>query len=494
MTLDPWRTPVLISAAQCCEGTETVGPLDLAERAARDALDQAPGIADRIDQVEVVAILLGAGPAPASQLATRLKISPESCVTTTVGGNTPQWLVGRAADDIAAGNPATVLIAGAEALRSQAQGHTVVTPAPEVADEVVGDPRPGLSEAETAAGLMVPAQVYPLFESVLAHRAGRSFSEQRTALGQLMAPFTQVAARHPCAWFPRALTAHEIAEVGPENRVFAEPYTKRMNAFLKVDQGAALLVTSLGCARELGLEEQAVFIWSAADACDVWFPAARPDMGSSPGIAAAARASLTAAAIGIDDVEHLDLYSCFPCSVRMAADALGLTDADERKLTVTGGLPYFGGPGNNYTAHAIATMYELLKDGPGASTGLVSGLGWFVTKHSVGIYGSEPPPDGYERGDTDQDQAVIDASAVPVVMEAAGETATVEASTVIYDRAGTVRTVPVVARLPNGSRVVASATAQELAGVNLVGQRVRVDGRPPRFDAPESTDRLENTD
>jgi acetyl-CoA C-acetyltransferase len=117
---------------------------------------------------------------------------------------------------------------------------------------------------------MVPAQVYPLFESVLADRSGRTFDRQRTELGRLMAPFTAVAATHPSAWFRERSTAEALADPSPDNRITAEPYTKRMNACLDVDQGAALVVTSLGRARALGLADQAVFIWSAADANDVW--------------------------------------------------------------------------------------------------------------------------------------------------------------------------------------------------------------------------------
>ena len=53
------------------------------------------------------------------------------------------------------------------------------------------------------------------------------------------------------------------------------------------------------------------------------------------------------------------------------------------------GLPYHGGPGNNYSTHAIACMVERLRARPGAS-GVVTGVGWYLTKHSVGVYSSAP--------------------------------------------------------------------------------------------------------
>jgi len=254
-----------------------------------------------------------------------------------------------------------------------------------------------------------------------------------------------------------------------------------------VDQGAAVLVTSLAVARSAGVADDVVFCWSGADAADVWFPSARPDLGDSPGIAAAAGAALGAAGLGIDAVELLDLYSCFPSAVEMALDALGLRAADEgRCLTVTGGLPYFGGPGNNYSLHAVATVAERLRVEGG--TALVSALGWYVTKHAVGVYGSSPPPGGWRRGDTTAAQRSIDASALAVALGAdAGGPALVEAATVVAGRDGAPGAAPVIARLGDGRRVVAAAEPGELAALAtteptaLLGSEIVVAGTPPRY-------------
>ena len=51
-----------------------------------------------------------------------------------------------------------------------------------------------------------------------------------------------------------------------------------------------------------------------------------------------------------------DIYSCFPSSVNLGCDALGLDPFDPRGLTVTGGLPYAGGAASACLMHAIATM------------------------------------------------------------------------------------------------------------------------------------------
>lgn len=483
--MDPARTPVIVAVGQALGRDEAISPLGLMERAARQALDDARGIDQAIDRVSVVNIINGGGKAPATLLADRLHLAPQRTETTTIGGNAPQWLVNRAAAAIAEGEGGTTLIAGGEAVHSQREHPELgqEADATDAVDDVVGDDRPGLSTAELAAGLMVPAHVYPLFESVWARRAGRSFADQRNALGWLMAPFTRVAAAHPYAWFDEELEPEEISTPTPDNRLVAEPYTKRMNAFISVDQAAAIVVTSLEVARELGVAGECVFVHSGADCNDAWFPSQRPDLGASPGIRAAGRAALQAAGLGIDDIHHFDLYSCFPCAVEMAAEELGLSDDDDRGRTVTGGLPYFGGPGNNYSTHAIASMVDRLRREGGQ--GLVTALGWFSTKHSVGVYGIAPPDGGFRVGDTGPAQREIDGSALAVMTDVADPVAaTVDASTVVYERTGEVRAAPVIATLDDGRRVVAMAERRELEqleGVNLVRALVRVEGSPPRY-------------
>ena len=475
------RLPVVLGVGQAIERDELVSPLDLAERAARAALEDAAGVDRFVQQVSMVGILAHGGKAPASRLARRLGLSPARCETTAVGGNTPQWLVTRAAAAIAAGRLDAVLIAGAEAMRSARAGGPPRTDGPHESldpDPVVGDQRPGMSPAEVAAGVVVPAHVYPVIESTLAAAAGRTFAEQRDALGRLLAPFTEVAAAHPYAWFREERTADDISNVTPDNRLVAEPYTKRMNAFLGSDQAAAVIVTSAGVARQLGLLDRAVFVWAGASLNDVWHVPERPDLHRSSAIEAAAAAVFDAAGVGVDDVGVIDLYSCFPSAVQLAAEAIGLPLDGSRPLTVTGGLPFFGGPGNNYSTHAIATAVERVRDDGGIA--LVTALGWYVTKHAVGLYGASPPPRGFAAPDTSAAQAAIDATALEVVLEADGP-ATVEASTVVHDGDGAVTGAPVIARLDDGRRVVAAAADGEagaVEGQNLVGARIRVAGSP----------------
>jgi acetyl-CoA C-acetyltransferase len=485
---DEERIPVVLAVGQVTERDEIVTTEDLVERAARAALDEAPGLDRRVERVSVVSTIFSPSVADgASDVSRRLGLEPAAREVTTAGGNTPQWLVTRAAEEIAAGRLGATLIAGAESTRSarregKQQGLIQRKEEHATADPVVGASQDGmLSTAEIQIRLFLPAHVYPLFESALAARDGRTFEEQRTFLGGLLAPFTEVAAGHPFAWFREPASASEIATPTATNRITAEPYTKRMNAFPNVDQGAALVVCSLAEARRAGVADQAVFIWSGADTAEVLAPTARPDLAASPAIAAAGRRALEAAGIGLDDIALFDFYSCFPSAVQLGAEALGLALDDRRGLTVTGGLPYFGGPGNNYPSLSIATIVEALRRRPGMA--LVTGLGGFVTKHAVGVYGSSPPPSGFRRGETEGDQQRIDAGALPVALTDAAGPATVEGSSVVYVADGAVETVPVIARLDDGRRVAALLSDKDdlgaVAGLSLVGSRVTISGAPP---------------
>ena len=237
----------------------------------QQALTAAPGLQGSIGLVSVVNILSPVGPSPAALLARRLRLAPARTEVTTIGGNSPQWLVNRAAAAIAAGELDGALVVGAEAQRSAklrraspgAPGLPLPPTSAATRTATRADRRPPTPWwATTGPGCRAPRWrpgSSPPSTSTRCSRAswraarGRSLADQRRALGALMAPFTAVAAGHRDAWFPQVRTPDELATVTPDNRLVAEPYPKRLCAFLQVDQGAAVLVTSLAAARAAGV-------------------------------------------------------------------------------------------------------------------------------------------------------------------------------------------------------------------------------------------------
>ena len=488
---DSSRIPVIASVGQSIERNEIVTSVDLAARAARAALDAAPGLADRIDTLTMVAVSFSPIlTAPATGVAKQLGLVDTRCEVTTPGGHSPQWAVTRAAEAIASGELGATLIVGAESTRSMLASNTqadfLSALGRKEENEPVPDPEVGastrglVSEAERAAGMVRAAEIYPLFESALVHAAKRNHAEQREFLGPLLAPFSRVAAANPYAWFPRALEAAQISTPAPENRITSEPYTKRMNSFPNVDLGSAILVCSLALAREARASDDCIYLWGGATNSD-GAPSSRPKLGESPAIRAASSAIFENAGVGSDDIGAFDLYSAFPCAFQVAAAEIGIDPLDSRGLTVTGGMPFFGGPGNNYSSHGIASMFETLRERPGL--GLVAANGGYLSKHSLGLYGSTPPPKGFRAADTSAVQARLDAQALPVVREAAG-LAEVVGATVVYVRDASVVRAPVVATLADGSRAYLHAEESllpDLAGLNLVGRKISVKGSPALY-------------
>jgi acetyl-CoA C-acetyltransferase len=493
MKIDPSRIPVLVGVGQSIEREAIVDVIELAGRAAQAAFEDAPGLENRIQRISFVGVAFSrVSGSPATELALRLGLSsndPLQCEVTTPGGNTPQWLINRACAEIAKGQLETTLICGAEAARSLklaepdsdflTAGMKNSTDDGKPKDPVIGAAIAGmLGPAEIRARLYRPSDVYPVFESALAFRSGNTPSEWRQRIADFLSRSSQVAEKNPFAWFPESRSPEDIGRPSESNRITAEPYTKRMNSFANVDLGCALLVTTLAVAREAGLSDQCIFPWAGAGNADV-APAHRKELDRSPAIRAAAEGLFRAANLGLDDIDYFDLYSCFPIAVEVGASEIGLGLDDARGLTLTGGMSFFGGPGNNYTSHGIASAALRLRES--GRFAYVSGNGGLLSKHSLGIYGSECNPDGFVLAETLAEQSAIEASALDVVFAAEGE-ARVDAGTVVYDRTGAVVSAPVIATLADGSRVVAVAAPEilpDLRGQSLVGETITVTGAEP---------------
>ena len=269
-----------------------------------------------------------------------------------------------------------------------------------------------------------------------------------------------MAATNPHAWSRTAYTAEEIRTVSETNRMVGFPYPKLMCANIDTDQAAAVLLCSYEAAQRAGVpDDRMVFPVAGAGAHDHYFFSERFSLAESPAIRTATNAALAAAELNVDDVARFDLYSCFPSAVQVAMQALelrGPAAGDTRPLTVTGGLGFAGGPGNNYVTHSIAAMTQACREDPG-SLGLVTALGWYITKHSVGIYSTTPPPRGFIDAGGDALQAEVDATPSREPAGAHDGAATVEATSVMFDRDGAPEVAIITALTPDGRRALANS-------------------------------------
>lgn len=479
--VDP-RTPVLIGAGQISRrvdrGEDPIEPADLIAEALRRASEDAGlghGALSGADAVHIVSLLSWRYRDPGLLVAQRLGASPRDTTLSGIGGNSPQSLVNMACLDIRAGRSDLVLLGGAEAWRTRSSNRRAGQEAAwtRQGDEVplarASTPDVAMSApGEQARGVILPVQVYPIFEQALRIELGRGLDEHLTAMAELWARFSEVAATNPHAWIQRSYTAEEIRTATPDNRMIGFPYTKLMNSNNAVEQGAGVVLCSAERAEALGVSrDRWVFPRSGSDAHDHYFVSERDRIGRSPAMRIAGAAALGLAGVGVDDVAHADLYSCFPSAVEIAANELGL--GLDRQLTVTGGLSFAGGPWNNYVMHSIATMAGVLRDDPG-SVGLITANGGFITKHAFGVYSTEPPATPFRHAEP---QAEIDALPRRELCEEPEGRADVEAWTVMHDRDGSPETGIVVGILDDGRRawgvttepsIVKTMVTEDLAG------------------------------
>jgi acetyl-CoA C-acetyltransferase len=446
VTVDP-RTPCLIGAAQrtvrpgdgpCPE------PLVLWEETARRAADDAvPGRGGRVlaaaDSLQVVYCMTWPYDAPVDRLAAALGIAPRHRLYSGIGGTTPQVLVQDAAQAILAGRCDVTVIAGAEALDTRRRARKAGERLPWTHRAPEPPPFPfeaPFHPAEVAHDVFQAWLTFPVFDVARRARRGIDPAGYAAAIGGLLAPFSEVAATNPYAWFPAAVPAEVLATPGPGNRLVGFPYTKRAISVMDVDMGATVILASHAAADALGVPpERRVYLRGWCDATDPVYLAEHPDLSASPAMAAAGAEALRVAGLGIDDVAHLDLYSCFASSVHLACDALGLAPDDGRGLTVTGGLPFAGGAGSNYVLHSLATMVDVLRGDPGA-VGLVTGVGMHMTKHAFGLYSTTPPPGRVAPPDAAGVQARLDASPSTAIADRHAGEATVASYTVAHGRDG----------------------------------------------------------
>lgn len=441
---------------------------DVARRAAADSGATADRVLAGLESIDVLYCQSWPYDDPPGRLAEALGVTPARPRYSGIGGTTPHLLLDGAAAAIVRGEMDLGLVVGAEALDTVRRAKKEERRLEWSHRDPQRKPFPfeaPFHPAEVAHEVFQAWLTFAVFDIARRAHLGAEPEEHRRRLGRLLAPMTEVAARNPYAWFPARRSPEELIEPSPDNRMVGYPYTKYMVAVMDVDMAAGLVVASEEKADALGVPpERRVYLRGSAYAEDATYVAEHDPMWSSPAMASASAAALDTAGVGIDDVAHLDLYSCFASSVSFACDALGVAPDDSRALTVTGGLPFAGGPGSGYMLHSAAAMVDVLRADPG-SCGLVSGVGMHMTKHAFGVWSSRPPAaEGVARLRTGAIEAGAgpgagagtgpDAGIVPITDTYTGP-ATVAAYSVVHGRDGQPAWGLAVCDLPGGTRAYA---------------------------------------
>ena len=407
------NTPVIIGVGQYSErvgeqGYEALSYMDLAGKALAAAIADCSASVPVAPVIDTLACIrqfeisradrdppFGGPDNRPRAIAKRVGANPKRAILSTTGGQTNQQLLGEFATAIASGESEVAVVVGSEAI-STALALAAKGENPDWSEDVGGDLEDhgfgaeGLMELDLFAhGATGAIPLYAFCDNARRKELGLGLEEYRNKIGDLFEPFTRVAAANPHAAAPVERSAEELATVTERNRIVAEPYTRMTVARDQVNQAAAIIVASVGKARELGVpEDRWVYIHAVTKSEELPLME-RPDLARNPATIASLEKALDRAGKDLEDMRYLDFYSCFAIPVFNVIDHFGLSPDDPRDLTLTGGLPFFGGAGNNYSAHAICEAVERCRDDRG-SFALVGANGGWMSKYSTGIYSTEP--------------------------------------------------------------------------------------------------------
>jgi acetyl-CoA C-acetyltransferase len=463
------NTPVLVGMGiidqKFDDWTQAKEPVDLMIDAARAAVCDS-GVEQLGAALERVYVPRGLWyySDPARMVADAVGATDATSVLVEVGV-LQQTALGDACRQIADGELEVAMVVGGEAkyrgLRAQIAGEEASERKQEGEPDITMTPAAELYlDAELNSGLgYMPVNYYAIMESAFRASQGWSVEENRDRVAAMYSRFSDIASDNPHAWKPGHVDAATIRNPGPKNPMLAFPYTKLHNTSWNVDQASALLFCSAAKAEALGIpRERWIFPRASAECGHMLSVAQRKELCRVPGIKAAADEIFAASGCSAGDVDFVELYSCFPVAVETYAIELGIDLA--RDLTVTGGMPFAGGPLNNYVLQATCRLVELLREKPG-STGVVTSVSGLLTKQGIGLWSTEPGEGSFEFIDVTE-RVAADNPPMEVVDEYAGE-GTVAGYTVMYQLGEPHRAVAMVDTSDGGRAIVWSEDVDLMA-------------------------------
>lgn len=458
LNLSADRLPVIIGIGEYVERPENIEkslePLEMMARALTVASEDGDGnCLSKIDSLDVVMPMSWRYSDLTGELCAKMSISPKRAVLGPSGGQTPLNYIHDAAKEIAEGRSTVAAIVGGEAQYSlvSAQRAGQMPPWSPFANDGpnFADTPGAIHPFSLQLGLYLPLNVYTFFEAATATHWGQTPQEAEAETARIFAASAHIAASNPYSWGPTALSGNDILTPTAKNRIVAWPYTKSMVASMNVNQSAAVIMTSLKNALDMGIPEaQCVFITQGAGANEPRDFLARANYYESP----AQDAVLKALKTEKSGTEAVELYSCFPVVPKMARRVLGRNP--ETPTTVTGGMSFFGAPLNNYMTHAACAMVRKIRGGE--PTGLLYGQGEYVTKH-YGLRLASQPADPALLFVGDDTQAIADNARgkVPDIVQDAEGFAEVESFAILSNRDGSPSHAAIMARLETGERTLA---------------------------------------
>lgn len=487
------RIPVVIAVGEICDRPEIevegLDSIELMLEALREAeRELGATLLDRLDWLGVEDQISFPNPAPQDDLAARLPNRPARAVKTfEASGDGPLQLINDAANLIGRGEIRLAAAVGGEALRTAAKRAQAAIAAgrepPTSSITDVATERAG--RLARKYGLLTPIDVYPLYENATRAAWGQSLPEGQRESAQIWAGFSAVAAANSHAWLRRAIPPEQIAEAAADNRMVSFPYTKLMVANSSVNMGAAVIIASLAMARELGVpEDRIVYVGPGAAAHEDNDFLKRDSYARSASLETTVAAALDRNGLEPGDIDHVELYSCFPCVPKMARRALGWPV--DKPASVYGGLTFGGGPIGNCMMHAAAQMVRRLREKNGENGLIVANGGYATHSHSIVLTRRPVPAGTFPQDYNVQPEADRRRGPAPELLENYEGEGVIETFTIPFDRRGKPAHGTVIARAPGGARFLAHVPGEDAATLAFLmaedGQPVGSSGHAVRED------------
>lgn len=484
MSQEP-KSPVLIGVAAAHQrsdepgaGLDTTGLMIEAVRSAIEDTDNTK-VAARIGWIGATRGLSRL-PDAARRIAEALGVDAHTVAADA--GIPQQTLVNHALDAIRSGAADVAIVCGGEtkyrddvARRAglELPGHDQAGLVPDLDMSPQGEI---VARPEIEIGAVAPVQQYAMIDNARRAAGGWSIDEHRNDIAALWQRFNQIAGDNPRADFGAPMTLEEIRDPGPTNRPIAWPYNKWHNSQWSVDQAAAMIFCSVAVAEEIGVErERWVYPHVGLESSLSLSLSRRAELHRWPAMDVLGKAAGQHLGRSIADVEHVELYSCFPVAVRVQQAELGL-DPDGTP-TLTGGMAFAGGPFNNFVYQATVDMIEKVRSEPG-SFGAVTAVSGLLTKPALAVWSTEAPARGLLVADLVEEARSVTAEVG--LDEDPDDAGTVATYTVVHAGDGPARVCAIV-DLDTGERAVAAIDDPTLAASavseDLIGSRVHVSGR-----------------
>ena len=416
-------------------------PIALMEEASQAAFEDCGNslIKDSIDVVYVLRGFWGYRE-PGKYLIEKLILgsNPKSILVKV--GISQQQIIDMASEDIAQGKIRSALIIGGEAryalvsaLKNQKQ--YLESDLPGEPDEYMKPEEELYQPQETDLMGLMAAPYYCIQETAFRASENLSPHEHIERINTIYANFSKVAQDNPHAWDKKAYSTEDLME-SPSNPMIAYPYTKKHNSNWNVNQASALILTSDALANRLNIpKDKRVYPLQSAENNHMMAVIQRPNLALSKGLQLAGEKTLEFMEQHNLTNPIYEIYSCFPLAVQQFIKVLNLDPFS--KLTVTGAMPFGGGPLNNYMLHSTAQMIEKIREHPD-KVGLVTGVSGMMTKQGICLWASEPITEFMVQNVTAE--AANNDQAVPMSSAAAG-VAKVLGYTVIYEKKSPIRAV-----------------------------------------------------